>query len=440
MPDFRFRARNPKGELVDGSVTAADRAEAISKVEQQGLVPIKVQVAEAVAVVKKQAAVELTSGTGAGGNGQSLAKKEAKTKAPESSSTPNAAVSTLSHSQQYLFSEQLAHLLGAGMTLDESLGILVKRLKHPKLQALSKALHQGLVDGRSLSQAMRDFPRIFSPLYVNMISAGEASGALPMILRRLTVHLSNVKGLRDRVQQALLYPAFLVVIGFGMVAVFMQTMVPQLMSFFKGTNSTLPAATRLLIDANDFATKWWWAVLLAIFGLFTLFRAFVRTEAGRLAWDKFKWNVPVFSRIPRFRYYAQLARTLGTLTENGVTLLRALELLEDIAGNEYIRQHMVGIRASVVDGATLSGALSGMGIVPEMFVDMMGVGEQTGKFSETMVMIADVYERELDKQVEVVSTLIPPMVMVVIAVVIGTVIYGILVAVFNLTTNLHGGR
>jgi type II secretory pathway component PulF len=147
--------------------------------------------------------------------------------------------------------------------------------------------------------------------------------------------------------------------------------------------------------------------------------------------------VPVLSRIPRFRLYAQFARTLGTLTQNGVTLLRALELLEDIAGNEFIRLRMEQVRAAVVDGATLSNALAHQKIFPEMFVDMMSVGEQTGKFSDTMNLIADVYERELDKQVKVVSTLIPPIVMVMIAAVIGTVIYGILIAVFKLTGGLH---
>jgi type II secretory pathway component PulF len=168
-----------------------------------------------------------------------------------------------------------------------------------------------------------------------------------------------------------------------------------------------------------------------------LFRAAVASPAGKLAWDRFKWSMPVFGRIPRFRFFAQFARTLGTLTANGVTLLRALELLEDIAGNEYIRTRMLDVRAAVVDGATLSGALAPQKIFPEMFVDMMSVGEQTGKFSETMGLIADVHERELEKQVQIVSTLIPPIVMVLIAAVIGTVIYGILVAVFSMTKSMH---
>jgi len=452
MPDFRYTARNAEGQLVDGVVTANDRAAAMTQIEQKRIVPIRIQpVADAgaklVIVTGRPAAQQKGQPTT---GRESSPAKSAPAKADDSAgkviagkpAAPGGAGAgmKLSHSQQYLFSEQLAHLLSAGMTLDESLGVLVKRLKHPKLQAISRSLHQSLVDGRSLSQAMKDFPRVFSPLFVNMISAGEASGALPTILRRLTIHIGEVKALRDGVQQALMYPAVLVVIGIILILVFMNTMVPQLVGFFKDTGAKLPAATQAIISLNNLVSHYWWLGIGVVVGGFVLFRAFVATPAGRVAWGRFKWNVPVISRIPRYRLYAQFARTLGTLTENGVTLLRALELLEDIAGNEYIRLRMEDVRAAVVDGATLSGALASQAIFPEMFVDMMSVGEQTGKFSDTMNLIADVYERELDKQVKVVSTLIPPIVMVMIAAVIGTVIYGILVAVFTLTGGLHRGR
>ncbi len=452
MPDFRYSARNAQGQLVDGTVTASDRSAAIAMIEQKRYVPIRVQPAEAGASQPALAApapqqkspanvAKETSPAKAplAKMGELAAKSNAsKTGAPASSAVAAAGGGMkLSYSQQYLFSEQLAHLLSAGMTLDESLGVLVKRLKHPKLQALSRSLHQSLLDGRSLSQAMRDFPRIFSPLYVNMVSSGEASGSLPTILRRLTIHIGEVKALRDSVQQALLYPVVLVVIGVALIMIFMNTMVPQLIAFFKDTGAQLPAATQMIINVNNAITRYWWLVLAVLTGAFLLFRAFIATPSGRVAWGRFKWTVPVFSRIPRYRLYAQFARTLGTLTQNGVTLLRALELLEDIAGNEFIRLRMEQVRASVVDGATLSNALAHQKIFPEMFVDMMSVGEQTGKFSDTMNLIADVYERELDKQVKVVSTLIPPIVMVMIAAVIGTVIYGILIAVFKLTGGLH---
>ena len=458
MPDFRYSARNAQGQLVDGTVTANDRSAAIAQVEQKRCVPIRVQPVEAadakqVPAVSEPALRQKSPATAAAGaktgketsssKGLTAKADDQATKAPvarkraPSANAPATGGMRLSYSQQYLFSEQLAHLLSAGMTLDESLSVLVKRLKHPKLQALSKSLHQSLLDGGSLSQAMREFPRIFSPLYVNMVSSGEASGSLPTILRRLTIHIGEVKALRDSVQQALLYPAVLVVIGVALIMIFMNTMVPQLISFFKDTGATLPTPTRMIIELNNTITHFWWLAAAVIVGAFLLFRAFIATPSGRVTWGRFKWTVPVFSRIPRYRLYAQFARTLGTLTQNGVTLLRALELLEDIAGNEFIRLRMTEVRAAVVDGATLSNALAYQKIFPEMFVDMMSVGEQTGKFSDTMNLIADVYERELDKQVKIVSTLIPPIVMVLIAAVIGTVIYGILIAVFKLTGGLH---
>jgi type II secretory pathway component PulF len=415
MPDFRFVARNSSGELRDGTVAAQDRAAAILQVERQGVVPISIEpVAAAPAVA---------------------AKPGRKPEAP--TATDVGPVETLSHAHRHLFTEQLAHLLSAGMTLDEALGVLVRRLKHPRLQGLSRGLHRALVDGRSLSQALRDYPRIFSPLYINLVSAGEASGALAEILKRLVAYLADVKALRDRVQQALLYPAVLVVAGIGLIITFMTVMVPKLTGFFKGTGQPLPGATRLLVNANALIVNYWWLGALAAVGGYFGFKAFTRRPEGRHAWDAFAWRIPIYSRIIRYRFYAQFARTLGTLVENGVTLLSALELLEEISGNEYVRQRMIATRRAVVDGATLSTALAEQKLFPELFLDMMAVGEQTGKFGGTMQMIADVYERELDQQIQVVSTLIPPLVMIVIAAVVGLVVYGIMSAVFGLTQNLR---
>jgi len=421
MPQFRYVARKSDGKMIDGVITCNDRGAAILQVESQGGIPIKIEPV-----------------TTSGSAGSSTSAPSAKS-APSSTPVSTGPVQTLTHTHLYLFTEQLAHLLSAGMTLDEALGILVRRLKHPRLQGLSQALHQGLVDGRSLSQSMRDFPKIFSPLYVNMVSAGEVSGALSEILRRLVIHLSDVKALRDRVQQALIYPALLVVAGIGLIIVFMTVMVPQLTGFFAETGATLPTATQILVKANRLLTHYWWVAVLVGIGAYAAFKAFTRTQDGRKAWDTFVWRLPLFSLVIRYRYFAQFARTLGTLIENGVTLLRALELLEEISGNEYIRQRMIEVRRAVVDGATLSVALGEQKIFPELFVDMMAVGEQTGKFGDTMQMIADIYERELDKQVKIISSLIPPMIMIVIATVVGLVVYGVLSAVFNLTSSLRGG-
>jgi general secretion pathway protein F len=186
---------------VEGVVEGNDRSAAIRQVELQKCVPIKIVPVTAANGTKLQ-------------KDTSRATRKAEPKSGRDKSDPGPAASAapgaaerMSHGQLYLFTEQLGNLLGAGMTLDEALGILVRRMKHPRLQGVSKGLHQALVDGRSLSQALRDYPRIFNPLYVNLVAAGEASGALADILRRLVAYLSEIKALRDRVQQALIYPA-----------------------------------------------------------------------------------------------------------------------------------------------------------------------------------------------------------------------------------------
>ncbi|MEI6561492.1 MAG: type II secretion system F family protein [Verrucomicrobiota bacterium] len=416
MPEFTYVARKPDGSLSRGSLHANDRQAAIAQIEKEQGVPIKIEPVVAGAAPEPKP------------TGMAAAVEPVAT----------GAVTRLPIAQLFLFTEQLAHLLSAGMTLDEALGILVRRLQQPKLKTLSKALHQGLVDGRSLSQAMRDFPKIFSPLYVNMVSAGEASGALSQILRRLVAHIADVKSLRDRVQQALLYPALLVLVGIGLIIIFMTVMVPQLTKFLKTTGQALPAATQMLIDLNSLITHYWWAGILALGALFGLWKIATRSPEGRRAWDRFMWNFPAFSRIPRYRFYAQFARTLATLSENGVTLLKSLTLLEDIADNTYVRLQMIEVRKAVTDGAGLSNALRQGNLFPELFLDMMAVGEQTGRFAETMSMVADVHERELDKQVQFVSTLVPLLVIIVIATLVGVMVYAILSAVFGLTTGLQG--
>ncbi len=442
MPQFKYVARSAEGKLVDGIVTSNDRAAAIRQVEQQRFVPIKIEAL-------------LGDGEPIGGNlaqkWEASRKEAGRASQPASSNQTSStaripgedsgpvAITTMSHAQQHLFTEQLANLLGAGMTLDEALGILVRRMKHPRLHALSRGLHQSLIDGRSLSQALRDYPRVFSTLYINMVAAGEASGALADILRRLTGHLGEMKDLRDRVQQALLYPALLVLAGFGLITIFTTVMVPQLTGFFKDVGGALPTSTQLLLKFNDVLTHEWWFILLGGAALYFAWRAAVREPAGRLAWDIFRWRAPLYSLVIRYRFYAQFARTLGTLVENGVTLLRALELLEDISGNAFVLAKMTDVRRAVVDGATLSTALAEQQLFPELFVDMLAVGEQTGRFAQTMNNIAEVYERELDKQVKIISTLIPPVIMLLVGAVVGFVVYGILSAVFGMTQSLRSG-
>jgi type II secretory pathway component PulF len=419
MPQFHYVARTPKGQLLEGIMESTDRGAAIREVEKTMGFPVRIQPAPE---AKGGAAA------GSGGAAQGSAAKSGVF-----------AVQTMSHGQQHLFTEQLALLLGAGMTLDEALQILVRRMKHPKLHSLAKGLHQALIEGRSLSQALKDYPRIFEPLYVNMVAAGEASGMLSDILKRLVTYLADVKQLRDRVQQALVYPAVLVVVGILMVTLFMTVMVPKLMKFFTDTNQELPPATRLLMAVHGAFAHYWWVGLGVGAAVFFGMRAWTATPTGRKQWDALRWRIPGYGGVIRHRYYAQVARTLGTLILNGVTLVRALELIEDIAGNAFVLERMNLVQRAVVDGVALSNAFTQQKLFPELFVDMLAVGEQSGRLGETLNNIADVYDRELDKQVKIISTLIPPLVMVGIAVVVGFVVFGILSAVFSMTKGLRPG-
>jgi type II secretory pathway component PulF len=414
MPQFSYRARNRQGGLVEGTLDCPDRGVAIRQIEQLHYIPIRIEAVAAQPHVVK----------GAGG---------------AASIAPAAPTQSLKipHNQLLIFTEQLGHLLHAGMTLDEGLGVLQKRLKHARVQQMTAALHQALVDGRSFSQALRDFPRIFPAIYVNLIAAGEASGALPDILKRLVEHLQQAKELRDRVQQALIYPAFLAVAGAVLMTIFITFMVPQLTQFMSNNGGTLPLPTRMLVAFHHALTNYWWIAAVAAMGAAIGIRAFARTDEGKVTLDRLRLSAPGYGRVIKHRYYAQFSRTLGTLMENGIPLLKALDLVTEIAGNRYLERKLADVRRAVIDGANLSVALSQQQLFPELFTDMMAVGEQTGHFAETMQTIADVYERELDRTVKIISALIPPVIIVVIALIVGFVVYSILSAVFEMTSSLQ---
>ena len=410
MPQFAYRARDAQGSLVEGVLDCPDRAIAIRQIELQKCIPVRIDLV-----------------------GPELKTAQRDSAAP----TPPTQNLKIPHGQLLVFTEQLAHLLQAGMTLDEGLSVLEKRLKQPRVQQMTHTLHQALVDGRSFSQALSELPRIFPPLYVNLVAAGEASGALPQILLRLVKHLMQAKELRDRVQQALIYPAFLALAGAALITIFITFMVPQLTGFMAQTGGALPLPTRILLQLHHAITGYWWVGLLAGISAVIGFRALVRSDEGRIGWDRFQLMIPGYGRVIRHRYYAQFSRTLGTLIENGIPLLRALDLVTEIAGNRFLEQKLGEVRKAVIDGATLSAALQAQKLFPDLFTDMMAVGEQTGHFAETMQAIADVYERELDKTVGLISQLIPPVIIVVIAAVVGLVVFSILSAVFEMTHSLQ---
>ena len=261
MPQFSYRARNAQGGLVEGVLDCPDRAVAIRQIEQLHYMPVRIELIGAPPPPSARNAK----------NGAAAPAATSVKSAPSAAPTQKLKIP---HTQLLIFTEQLGHLLKAGMTLDEGLSVLEKRLKQPRVQQMTHALHQALVDGRSFSQALRDFPRVFPPIYVNLVAAGEASGALPDILARLVEHLMQAKNLRDRVQQALIYPAFLALAGAGLITLFITFMVPQLVGFMSQNGGALPLPTQILLGVNHLITAYWWLGLVIALGVAVAFRAF----------------------------------------------------------------------------------------------------------------------------------------------------------------------
>src|SRR5438874_3606613 len=285
MPEFAYKARNAQGGLVEGVLNCSDRGVAIRQIEQQNCIPIRI---DPVMTTAPATAVPAAP--------RNFVPRIFNRVTTERADVP-AQTLKIPHSQLLVFTEQLAHLQQAGMTLDEGLGVLEKRLKHPRVQQMIRTLHQGLVEGRSFSQALREFPRIFPPLYVNLVAAGEASGALPDILLRLVKHLMQEKSLRDRVQQALIYPAFLAVTGAVLITIFITYMVPQLTGFMSQIGGTLPLPTRILMKVHHTITTYWWLAGLIAVAIMVGLRAFVRHDEGRFAWDRFRLRIPGYGRV-----------------------------------------------------------------------------------------------------------------------------------------------
>ena len=424
MPQFTYRARNAQGGLVEGVLDCADRAIAIHQIESQHCIPIRIDMVEAAKPTEAKASKP-----------HALQRKLRLLSSPEAA-TPSQSLK-IPHGQLLIFTEQLAHLLtgrhDAGRRI-VGLGETVKTSARPQM---THTLHQALIDGRSFSQALSDMPRIFPPLYVNLVAAGEASGALPQIL--LTLGETSDAG------QELARPGATGVDLSGISRAGRRYSCHNFHHLHGAAVDWVHGANRrrhAVADADLAARppcdhRLLVGRLLIVVGGIIGFRAMVRTQEGRIGWDRFRLLIPGYGRVIRHRYYAQFARTLGTLMENGVPLLRALDLVTEIAGNRFLEAKLGEVRRAVIDGATLSAALQQQKLFPDLFTDMMAVGEQTGHFAETMQAIADVYERELDRSVGVISQLIPPVIIVIIAGLVGLVVFSILSAVFEMTHSLQ---
>ena len=336
------------------------------------------------------------------------------------------------------FTRELSDLLASGMTLGGALHTLAGRPGERAIRTVVTALRDAIVRGDSLSQALGEWPRIFPKLYVSMVRAGEVSGGLAESLERLAAHFERIQEARDKVAAALVYPGIVLSFGFLTVAFIMAFVIPRFAAMFDELGGALPLPTRMLVGVSDVLAGWGGLLLLAVLaGGVVAFRRAVRTPSGRRAWHSLLLRVPLVRGIVSAHAFAQFAETLASLLANGVPVLDALRIVEDTVGNEVIGAEIRAARDRVTDGSTIAGPLAAGRVFPVLLTDMLAVGERTGDMSGSLRHIARRYSAELDRRVKTFTTVLEPLMIVIVALVIGLVAISMLLAVFDLTSGLN---
>ena len=333
-----------------------------------------------------------------------------------------------------LFTSELADLLEAGMTLGQALSCLANQGEEKSPQrVICRDLCDRIVNGEAFSDAVKHHPKTFQPLYGNMIKAGESSGAMIEVLRRLVDHYERNDSMKGKIKSALSYPC--VVLCFGVLAVIaaLVWIIPQFQKVFDSMGAALPLPTRILIGMSDAFIHYGWFMLAGVVALVVWFRKWAATPAGRIKVDGWKLKAPLIKGIIANGIYASLAFTLKTLLSNGVNVLNALKIAEETCGNAVIGKAISVARKRVTDGTTISGPLAASGAFPRMMTDMLAVGEQAGNMAESLDHIGMRYQKDMDRNITTFTNALEPILIVTIAAVVGFVAVAILMAVFNMS-------
>jgi type IV pilus assembly protein PilC len=415
MPIFKYIARSRTGERVQGSIEANDRRSALIQIERQGHVPVSVSEGGASAALpaagekKKRFRLERRKGG------------RARMKARE----------------VVLFTRELSDLLASGMTLGNALHTLSQRKIARGQDRIVMQLRDDVVQGSSLSDALAKWPDTFPELYVSLVRAGEVSGQMVEVLERLCRHTEMVQDAREKVTMALVYPGIVLSMGLATMVFTMVFVVPRFSQVFAELHTTLPLPTRILIGLSTFILRYGWLLLGGIIATAILFRRAIRTPKGRKWWDGVLLRMPVVKAVIRAHAFAQFARTLESLLANGVPVLQALSIVQDTVGNHVIAEEIREARERVTDGSTISGPLAQGKVFPRLLTDMLAVGEQSGNVSGALGHIGKRYEAELDRSVKLFTTVLEPVLILLMAIMVGFVAVSMLLAIFDLTSGLN---
>jgi len=424
MPRFTYIALDSRGQESTGLVEALSTNDAIGQLRQAGYFPTNVYE------------------EGQGGVAQKKASRAAKASAAAAPGAKKKGIvlfqkKTVKAKILMVFTRQLATLIDAGLPLLRGLNVLEKQERDAVLKSTINQLADSVQGGSTFSESLGQHPKIFNKLFVNMVKAGELGGVLELVLGRLAEFQEKAQKVKNKVKSAMIYPVIVLSLAMIIMAFLMVFIVPKFQSIFHDMlgDKPLPAITEFVISISNFMQNHWLLLLGGIFALIFGFKSFARTSGGRAVIDRLALRAPLFGNLTRKSSISRFARTLGTLVTSGVPILQALNITRETADNTVIANAITQVHDSVKEGESIVQPLEASGAFPPMVISMIDVGEETGQLPEMLLKIAEVYDDEVDTAVAGLTSMLEPIMIVMLAVIVGTIV----IALFMPLISIIGG-
>jgi type II secretion system protein F len=403
MTVFVYKATDHKGQFVEGDLEAPDYHVAVQQIQKLNYFPIQVT-------------------EGKRGRSFTLGSKLPWTDF----------FGQTSQKELLILTQQLSTLVGAGITLDSSLSSLVKLTEKENLKKTLADIQKKVHGGNSFAEALSEHPKTFSKLYVNMIRAGEEGGVLTESLERLAKFMEKSEDLKNNIRAAMAYPAVLGLVGGSAVIVLFTVVIPKFSTLFEDMGTALPLATKIMLGMSSLFTNYWWLLLILFILTVAGFLYYIKTESGRYRWDAFVLKLPLFGGLVQKIEVSRFSLTLSTLLQSGVPVLQALGIVKSILSNRVIVAAMNPLQTGLKSGKGLSGPLEKSGVFPPMAVHMITVGETSGTLDDMLTRVSETYDKEVEISIKQIISLIEPLMILLMAVVIGFIVISMLMAIFSI--------
>jgi general secretion pathway protein F len=401
MASYTYRAATPEGKIVEGTVEAADHGAVAFKLQDMGLLPMKVGVAGKTSVLSRDVEWPWKS--------RRVRRKHL-----------------------LVFTQELHTLVRSGFPLDRSLSVLAQLAESEALAEVVLDVLKEVKGGKSFSEALTKYPEVFPKIYINMIKAGEAGGALDEVLGRIAAFMETSENLRSYFIGALIYPVLLSIVGIASVTILTLFVVPRFVSIFHDSGLPLPLPMLLMKFLSDVIGGYWWLILLSIVLAAILIRRSRSTPEGRLKWDRWLLRLPLLGQVIRKIEVARFSRTLGTLLHGGVPLLQGMTIVREIIGNQGIATLIEPIRNGIKKGEGIAKPMKQSGVFPPLAMHLIEVGEESGKLDTMLVQVADVYDTEVRNSIKNLIAFFEPALILLMGIIIGTIVVSMLLAIFSI--------